>query len=119
MKTQRSQRSKRQDGILSSLNTAIDAMNIAKDVMGMTPAKAAFGTVSVLLTMIKVSFPRFHAGRLLVDVRTQDSMINEADYVDLGLACADVCGALNRGMDGRRVDELSQSVLEAIGQLTT
>ena len=46
-------------------------------------------------------------------------MINEADYVDLGLACADVCGALNRGMNGRRVDELSQSVLEAIGQLTT
>ena len=117
MRTQ-SQRPKRRDGILSSLDTAIDAMNIAKDVMDITPAKAVFSTVGVVLTMIRVSFPRFHAGRLLADVRTQDSMINEADYVDLGLACADVCGALSRGMDGRRVDELNQSVFEAIGQLT-
>jgi len=46
-------------------------------------------------------------------------MINETDYVDLGLACADVCRVLDRGMRGRRVDELDQSVLEAIGQLTT
>ena len=46
-------------------------------------------------------------------------MINEADYVDLGLACAEVCRALDRGMNGRRVDKLSRSVLEAIEQLTT
>ena len=46
-------------------------------------------------------------------------MINEADYVDLGLACADVCRALDRGMHGRRVDEIGQSVFEAIEQLTT
>ena len=46
-------------------------------------------------------------------------MINEEDYVDLGLGCADVCRALDRGMNGRRVDELSQSVFEAIAQLTT
>ena len=45
-------------------------------------------------------------------------MINEMDYVDLGLACADVCRALDRGMDGRRADELSESLFEAIGQLT-
>ena len=46
-------------------------------------------------------------------------MINEEDYVDLALACADVCKVLDRGMDGRQVDELSQPVLEAIEQLTT
>jgi len=46
-------------------------------------------------------------------------MINKTDYVDLGLACADVCRALDRGMNGRLVDELSQPVFEAIGQLTT
>ena len=46
-------------------------------------------------------------------------MINEADYVDLGLACADVCRALDRGMNGRRVNELSQPVFEAIERLTT
>ena len=46
-------------------------------------------------------------------------MINEADYVDLGLAFADVCRVLDRGMRGRRVDELNQPVFEAIEQLTT
>ena len=45
-------------------------------------------------------------------------MVNKTDYVDLGLACADVCRALDRGMSGRRADEVSQSVFEAIGQLT-
>ena len=49
----------------------------------------------------------------------QDSMGNEVDYVNLGLACADVCRALDRGLNGRQVDELNQSVFEAIGQLTT
>jgi len=49
---------------------------------------------------------------------TQDSMVNESDYVELGLFCARVCRALDRGMRQRRVDEVSQSVLEAIGQLT-
>ena len=46
-------------------------------------------------------------------------MINKTDYVELGLACADVCRALDRGVNGRRLDELSQSVFEAIEQLTT
>jgi hypothetical protein len=45
-------------------------------------------------------------------------MINEQDCVDLGLSCADVCKVLNRGLKGRRLDELSQSVLEAIQELT-
>ena len=46
-------------------------------------------------------------------------MANRSDYVELGLACAEVCGALDRGMNGRRMDELSQPVFEAIEQLTT
>jgi len=45
-------------------------------------------------------------------------MINKGDYVELGLACAGVCQALHRGMEGRRVDELNGSVREAIEQLT-
>jgi len=44
-------------------------------------------------------------------------MVNKTDYVELGIACADVCRALDRGVDGRQLDELSQSVFEAIGQL--
>ena len=47
----------------------------------------------------------------------QDSIVNKQDYVELGLACADVCRALDRGMGGRRLDELSRSVREAIEQL--
>jgi hypothetical protein len=46
-------------------------------------------------------------------------MTNQVDYIELGLACADVCTALGRGMNGRRVDDLNQSVVEAIEQLTT
>ena len=110
-----SRRPKRRDGILSSLNAAIDAMNIAKDVMDLAPAKAVFASVSVILTMIKVHFLRL---RMCCHSCTQDTMVNEMDYVDLGLACADVCRALDRGMGGRRMDELSESVVGAIGQLT-
>jgi hypothetical protein len=49
----------------------------------------------------------------------QDAMANKQDYVDLGLSCADVCKALNRGLEGRQLDELSKSVLGVIEQLTT
>ena len=49
----------------------------------------------------------------------QDDMADERDYVDLGRSCADVCKALDRGTDGRKLDDLSQSVREAIGQSTT
>lgn len=45
-------------------------------------------------------------------------MANKSDYVDLGLACADVCSALDRGMNGMKLDDLDQSVREAINQLT-
>ena len=45
-------------------------------------------------------------------------MVNKVEYVELGLTCADVCDALNRGMDRRQADQLSQSVLEAIEELT-
>ena len=46
-------------------------------------------------------------------------MINKVDYVELGLACAEVCTALDRGLDGKRLNDLNNSVCEAIKQLTT
>jgi hypothetical protein len=46
-------------------------------------------------------------------------MANEQDYVELGLSCADICRALDRGMNGKKLGDLSQSVCEAINQLTT
>jgi len=45
-------------------------------------------------------------------------MINEEDYVDLGLACSAVCTALDRGLKGKQLTELGGSVLDAISQLT-
>ena len=45
--------------------------------------------------------------------------MNRTDYVELGLACADVCTALDRGLYGKRLNDLNNSVCEAIKQLTT
>ena len=49
----------------------------------------------------------------------QDSLANKQDYVELGKSCAGVCEALNRGLNGRQLGDLSKSVLGAIEQLTT
>ena len=46
-------------------------------------------------------------------------MIEREDCVKLGLACADVCRALDKGLDDRKADQLNRPVLEAIEQLTT
>ena len=53
--TDKSQQQKDQDGVISTLNVAIDGLNIAKEIASVTPAKAVFGSVAVLLTMIRVS----------------------------------------------------------------
>ena len=45
-------------------------------------------------------------------------MVGELEYVELGLYCANVCRALDRGMNGKKLDELSQSVYDGINQLT-
>src|SRR6266478_7562845 len=100
-----SKQQKRREEALASLNVAIEVMNLAKEASGITPAKAVCGTVSIILTMIRVHFPLFpvlHPRLTCI----QDSMANKADYVDLGLACADVCGALERGMNGKNLDDL-------------
>ena len=44
------------DNTLSSLNVTIEALNLAKEISFITPAKAIFGSVSSLLTMIRVRF---------------------------------------------------------------
>ena len=45
-------------------------------------------------------------------------MINYGDYVELGLACSDVCTALDRGLNGKRLNNFNSSACEAIKQLT-
>ncbi|KAF9644519.1 hypothetical protein BDM02DRAFT_935257 [Thelephora ganbajun] len=88
------------DGAFSSLNAAVEITNTANDRSGIAPAKAAFDSVSALQTMIR------------------DSTIDERDYIELESCCANICEALERGMNGRS-DELSKPVLGAIEQLTT
>jgi len=44
-------------------------------------------------------------------------MVDEVDYVELGLTCATVCTTLDQGLNGR--DEVGSSVYEAINRLTT
>ena len=63
--------SKRRENILSSLNVIIEGLNIAESLSSITPAKAVFSTVSVILTMIRVSFLLFCHDLLWADkVRT-------------------------------------------------
>ena len=45
-------------------------------------------------------------------------MVHEVHYVELGLFCADVCRALDRGTSGKKTGELTQSVFGAMDQLT-
>ena len=45
-------------------------------------------------------------------------MINEREYVELGLACGDICRALERGISGKEMGDLNQSVCDAITWLT-
>ena len=112
-----SQQQKGRDGVLTTLDLSIQALNIAKDACGIPPAQVALGSASVLLTMIRVRFflSREHKPLTLV---VQDTMANDKDYVELGEACGEVCQALYQRLKGRRSDELNQSVLGAIETLT-
>lgn len=50
------QRQKGRMTVVSTLNVAIEGLNLAKAISSTTPAKLVFGSVSVILTMIKVPF---------------------------------------------------------------
>jgi len=114
----KSQRQKHREVSLSSLNAAIEALNVIKEATSITPAPAVFDTVSVLLTIIRVRFSSSRAIRSKLTFN-QDSMIDKTEYVELGLVCANVCRALDRGMGGRQLNEFSRSMGEAVEQLTT
>lgn len=51
-----SKRQKGRDGVLLALDVFIQGLNLAKDTCGIPPAQAAFGSASILLTAICVSF---------------------------------------------------------------
>ena len=111
------QQSKGRDGLLSTLDVLIQALGIAKDACSaIPPAKIAIASASVLLTMIRVRFSLSH-DKVPTHVY-QDTVANKEGYVSLGVCCGEVCQALGRGLKGRELDELSESVLQAIEQLT-
>ena len=114
----RSQRPAEREGVISTLNGFIEVFNVAKEVASNTPAKAAFGSVIVILAMVRVSqlLAFCFIGYELKCVK--DDLINQVDYVELGLACAEVCAALDRGLKGKGLDDLNDSVCDAIKQLT-
>ena len=62
-------RSQGRNDALSSLNSAIGALNLAKEVTGGTPTRTAFTSASVLLTLIKVGSLRVSVSRLPANVR--------------------------------------------------
>ena len=74
-----SQRPKGRDGVLSSLNIAIEGLNLAKDLCAIAPAQAAFGSVSILLRMIRVGFLPFS------DKKFQAHMESGFDGQQIGL----------------------------------
>jgi len=51
-----SQQPKRRDATLSSLNAAVEALNLAGGRSSIASAKAVFRTVAVILTTIRVGF---------------------------------------------------------------
>ena len=116
--TDNSQQPEGRGRVISALNMAINGLTIAKDATNNTPINPVFGSVAVLLVMIRVGsfLSRNETFRL---THCQDTMANKQDYVDLGLSCADVCKALERGMGGKKLDDVSKSVCDAINQLTT
>lgn len=60
----------------STFNVTTEALNLAKEICGITPAKAAFGSVNILLTMIRVRFlPFFDHGDSCLRF-SQESVIN-------------------------------------------
>ncbi|KAF9780572.1 hypothetical protein BJ322DRAFT_1112560 [Thelephora terrestris] len=89
------------DRALSSLAASIGALNLAEQDSGIRPAKTVFGSAGVLLDTIR------------------DSAANDQEYVKLGLSCANVCRALDRGLNGRRTEDLGGYLLGMIETLTT
>lgn len=111
--------SKGEDGAPTKLSAAIETMNSAEERSTITPAKILFGSVRFLLTRVRVRFLLFcngmHQGH---SGQGSAADADELDYVEFSLSCAGVCRILDQGLSGRRADELSRSVLEAIEQLT-
>ena len=101
----KSQRPKGRDGAISALNVAIETLNLAKEVSSITPAKAVFGSVSVILTMIKVSLLCFFVGRL----QTEMHLGNNDQRNGLCRTWASMCRSLYGPQPGTGREEIERA----------
>lgn len=62
------QRQNGRESALSMLNFAIEALNLAREISSITPATAAFGLVSALLTMVRVRLIPLRGNKFLIHV---------------------------------------------------
>jgi len=62
----KSQKPKLREGAIEELNAAIDATNLAEKVSSIAQAKAVFGSVNALLTLIGVCFLLLFHGLLQI-----------------------------------------------------
>jgi len=51
-----SQQPKGREGAISALDTVIEALDLAREVSSIVPVEAVFGSASVTLVMIRLSF---------------------------------------------------------------
>jgi len=58
----------RREKLISSLNVAIAALDVAEKALSITPAKAVFSVVKEILTMAKVRFPLLYVGESQAEV---------------------------------------------------
>ena len=103
---------------IAALDMAINGLNVVRAAACATPVNPIFGSVAILLVMIRVSSLPLTT-RYSGLTHSQNTVANEQDYVDLGLSCAAICEALERGMGGKKLEDLSKPVRDAINQLTT
>lgn len=71
-----SQRPEGREGGILALNAAVEAMNLAEKTSSTALPKTVFGSVSILLTLIRVCFPLFYNGlpQIYTQPRTQRLM---------------------------------------------
>lgn len=101
---------------LSQLCMMVERMHLSKELSNIPPLKDVYFTTATLLTTIRVSCSA--PGRCTRLTNSQDSMVHDPDYVELGRYCAQICMALERRTDKIGLDDLNNAVRDAMGELT-
>ena len=95
----------------------IQALSVAKDSCAIPPAQVAFSSTSALLAIIMVRFPLLCQENFLTHA-VQSTTANDRDYIEPGLVCASACQVIHQALKQVQLDELGQSAIDAIQDLT-